>query len=145
MIGWSLITTWLQTKTNSRTLQGAIQLRRKQIAVATIAVCIVIARTASASCFAPMAGNGPMVPARELPGPSPFYAHSFFDPMTGYPTIVYSNVFFALPPIMQAFTRIHECGHLVLVTSDEIAANCYALEHMRKNGLSSQEENYIAW
>jgi hypothetical protein len=86
--------------------------------------------------------NGQVVMARERTGPSPFWAHAALDP-DGWPAITYSQTFFALPPLMQEFTRIHECMHLALPTSNEVHANCEALKVMRSRGLSLQQEQFI--
>lgn len=86
--------------------------------------------------------NGQVVMARERIGPSAFWAHAALDP-DGWPAITYSHTFFALPPLMQEFTRVHECMHLALPTSNEVHANCEALKLMRARGLSAQQEHYI--
>ena len=87
--------------------------------------------------------NGQLVPVRERPGPSMFWAHSSWD-MDGWPAITYGPPFFRLPPIMQEFTKFHECAHLAEQTTDEFQANCSALRAMRSRGLSQQQENFIA-
>jgi len=45
------------------------------------------------------------------------------------PIITYSSLYFQLSPKMQLFLSLHECGHLVLRTTNEFRANCYAIAH----------------
>jgi hypothetical protein len=71
--------------------------------------------------------TGQEVFVRQRVGPSFFWAHSGWDP-DGWPAITYGPTYFQLPSLMQIFTSYHECGHLVLKTTNEFAANCYALE-----------------
>ena len=94
------------------------------------------------SCTARHA-NGALVPVRERAGPSMFWAHVSMDP-DGWPAITYGPTFFQLHPIMQRLTVLHECAHLVERTSNEFLANCKALDIMRQQGLSSEEEKFIA-
>ena len=59
-------------------------------------------------------------------GASGFTAFASYD-SDGWPAITYAPAFFSLPPIVQTFLSLHECGHLVLHTTDEFVANCYAV------------------
>jgi hypothetical protein len=77
-------------------------------------------------CTAMHGFTGQPVPVLQMPGWSPFWAHAQWM-MDGTPTITYGSAYFNLPSYMQVFTSIHECGHLVLRTTDEIEANCYAV------------------
>ena len=72
-----------------------------------------------------------------------FWAHSSYD-MDGWPSITYGPMFFQLPKIMQHLTVLHECAHLVEQTTNEFVANCEALSIMRQEGLSIEQEEYIA-
>lgn len=108
----------------------------------TLLVALLADSAVAQSCVARHA-NGSMVPVRERPGPSMFWAHAGWDP-DGWPAITYGPAFFQLPPIMQRFTVLHECAHLVERTSNEFVANCRALMIMRQQGLTLEDENYIA-
>lgn len=100
--------------------------------------------SASAQACQAMHGiSGAVVPVQQMPGPSAFWAHAAWMP-NGWPTITYGPTYYSLPPIMQRFTYFHECAHLVLRTSNEFVANCRALQLMQAQGLTSQEENFIA-
>ena len=92
------------------------------------------------ACQAPHAGNGGLVPARQILGPSPHFAHSFWAP-DGWPSIVYGQGYFQIPPLMQIFTSAHECGHLVNASANEPAANCFALQTL---GLTPSQKLFIA-
>ncbi len=95
-----------------------------------------------AACMAPHAMTKQIVQAYEAPGPSQFWAHAAWN-QAGWPTITYGPLFFQLPPLMQEFTKIHECMHLSIPTGNEFLANCKALLHMRQAGLTIDQENYI--
>jgi hypothetical protein len=97
--------------------------------------------TAQASCTARHL-NGQIVPVREVQGPSMFWAHAAWAP-DGWPTITYGPTYYQLPPIMRRFTTLHECAHLVERTTNEFGANCKALQVMRSQGLSPEEEAFI--
>lgn len=70
------------------------------------------------------------------------YAAFFTDPVLGTPVIVYGPRFRAMPPLLQAFIRRHECQHAKGI-QDEIAANCLALAQMRAQGLSPEQESFL--
>lgn len=112
-----------------------------QFAVMSVIV-LLVDQAAAQSCVARHA-NGSMVPVRERAGPSMFWAHASMDP-DGWPAITYGPPYFQLPPIMQRLTVLHECAHLVERTSNEFFANCKALSIMRQQGLSAEDEQYIA-
>jgi hypothetical protein len=89
--------------------------------------------------------NGIVTDVRETPGATPLNAWAMaVPPERGGPYIVLGPTFFQLPSLMQHFTRLHECAHLTLPTYDEIAANCEALRISRMQGLSVQDEEFIA-
>jgi hypothetical protein len=69
--------------------------------------------------------NGMQVPAYQITGQPPAWAMTFWP--NGIPTIVYGPMYFQLPPLIQRFTSLHECGHASTRNPDEYAANCYAL------------------
>jgi hypothetical protein len=87
--------------------------------------------------------RGAMVAARERAGATIAWAHASYDP-DGWPAITYGPVFYEMPRLMQEFTKLHECMHLNLHTTDEIKANCQALLSMRRRGLSEADEELIA-
>ncbi len=58
--------------------------------------------------------------------PAGFTAYATYD-ADGWPSITYAPAFFVLPPTVQTFLSLHECGHLVLHTTNEFLANCYAI------------------
>jgi hypothetical protein len=95
------------------------------------------------ACTAMHAGNRQLVPVRERPGPSMFWAHASWDP-DGWPAITYGPTYFQLPPIMQRLTQLHECAHLVEQSNNEFLANCRAIQVMRNQGLTPNDEAYIA-
>jgi hypothetical protein len=70
--------------------------------------------------------NGNSMPAMQMVGPSNFWAQTSWP--GGIPTITYSQPYFQLPPLMQKFTSLHECGHASTQNLNEFAANCYALQ-----------------
>lgn len=85
--------------------------------------------SAAAECVAPNQA-GQRVTAREMRDPDlrDFWASSTYD-ASGHPLITYGTQFSRLPPVMQRFSRLHECGHLVnRLSPDEFEANCYALK-----------------
>lgn len=79
-------------------------------------------------CLAAAGPGGKAVRARERLGESGYMAYASFDP-DGWPVITYARAYFALPPVLQTFLSLHECGHLVLKTTNEFRANCYALSN----------------
>lgn len=84
---------------------------------------------AAAECVAPNQ-SGHMVVAREMRAPDlrDFWASSTYD-ANGHPIITYGVQFSRLPAVVQRFSRLHECGHLVnRLSPDEYEANCYALK-----------------
>ena len=84
---------------------------------------------AVAECVAPNM-SGQKVIAREARDPElrDFWASSSYD-QNGHPIISYGALFSKLPPVVQRFSRLHECGHLVnKLSPDEFEANCYALK-----------------
>ena len=100
---------------------------------------------AAAQCMAPHPVTGQIVRVREINLPRTVgiaWALSNVD-TTGYPVITYFAQFFALPPLMQKFSRLHECAHHH-VGPDEIQANCAALIEMRNQGLTPSQEDFIA-
>jgi hypothetical protein len=62
----------------------------------------------------------------------------------GYPVIYYGHGYRQLSPLLKRFVAMHECAHLVEFTSDEFLANCSALQAMRLQGLSKEDEEKIA-
>jgi hypothetical protein len=78
------------------------------------------------ACVAPLATTGQPVRVRDHVGPSGFTAYASYDP-DGWPAITYAPSYFTLPPTVQTFLSLHECGHLVLHTTNEFLANCYAV------------------
>lgn len=110
--------------------------------VVMLIIVLPVDHAAAQSCMARHA-NGALVPVRERAGPSMFWAHAAWDP-DGWPAITYGPPFFQLPPIMQRLTVLHECAHLVERTSNEFLANCKALSILREQGLSEEDEQYIA-
>ena len=84
------------------------------------------------TCVATLLETGQPVRVRDRIGPSAFTAFASYDP-DGWPAITYAPAFFALPPTVQTFLSLHECGHLVLHTTNEFVANCYAIAHGRWN------------
>lgn len=87
------------------------------------------------TCMAPHGMTGGMVEVFQQIGPSMYWAHANYAP-NGMPFITYGPIYFSLPDYMQVFTSVHECGHLSQMTTDEFAANCYAIEQL---GLSDFE------
>lgn len=80
-------------------------------------------------CMVPPGRPGtPVIQALQRIGPTPFAAEASWG--GGYlPTITYSLTYFRLEPTIQLFLSLHECGHLVLRTTNEFQANCYAVTH----------------
>lgn len=78
--------------------------------------------------------------AVHVTGPSPNWAHANWLP-DGTPMINYGPTYFSLPPAMQIFTSLHECGHIALPTLNEFQANCYAL---RRFAPSPEIFNFLA-
>lgn len=54
----------------------------------------------------------------------------------GIPMTTYGPMYFKLPPLIQRFTSLHECGHASTGDPNEFHANCFALQH----GGFSQEQ-----
>lgn len=81
------------------------------------------------ACIIPSHETGQStIRALQLVGPTPFAAQAIWGP--GYPpTIIYSSVYFRLSSTLQLFLSLHECGHLVLRTTNEFEADCYAIAH----------------
>ncbi len=81
------------------------------------------------ACIVPPSQPGePAGLALQRVGPSAFAAQATWG--AGQPpTITYAPAYFRLPPMMQVFLSLHECGHLVLHTTNEFRANCYAVGH----------------
>jgi hypothetical protein len=114
---------------------------------ATLLLCFLssLPAMAAAACMAPHPLTGQIVKVHEISLPGTVgvaWALSNVD-ATGYPTITYFRQFFALPPLMQEFTRVHECAHHH-VGPDEVQANCTALVEMREHGLTAAQEEFIA-
>ncbi len=81
------------------------------------------------TCMIPSSQPGmPPIQALQRIGPSAFAAQANWG-VGEVPTITYSSIYFRLEPTIQLFLSLHECGHLVLRTSDEFQANCYAIMH----------------
>ncbi len=79
------------------------------------------------TCVAALSTTGEQVRVRDHVGhPTGFTAYATYD-LDGWPSITYAPAFFTLPPTIQTFLSLHECGHLVLHTTDEFVANCYAV------------------
>ena len=75
----------------------------------------------------------PAIQALQRVGPTAFAAEASWG--VGYlPTITYSLTYFRLEPRIQLFLSLHECGHLVLRTTNEFLANCYAVTHAAWTG-----------
>jgi hypothetical protein len=73
--------------------------------------------------------TGQLVPVRAFAGPGALAGFSYWD-ADGTPTTIYGPAYFAEPPLFQVFSSAHECGHLVLQTSDEFQANCFAIRNL---------------
>lgn len=80
-------------------------------------------------CIANNRFTGQPASAVQVVGQSLHWAHADWLP-NGVPIITYGPTYFTLPPVMQIFTSIHECGHITLQTSDEFQANCFALRRI---------------
>jgi len=101
--------------------------------------------TSSTTCYAPHLATGIFVPVVELRGPTFGNAFAIANyNANGYPVITYGPRFFEEPKLIQKFIELHECAHLSQLTSDEILANCFALQGMRNLGLTNEQENQIA-
>lgn len=94
----------------------------------------------SVPCSARNAFTGQVVAVRQRLGPSAHWAHASWD-QDGWPAVTYGPGYFALSPTMQRMTSAHECGHLVEMTQNEFAANCFALRNMP---FSAEERLHIA-
>jgi hypothetical protein len=81
------------------------------------------------TCMVPSRRSGkPAIQVLQRVGPTAFAAEASWG--VGYlPTITYSLSYFRLEPKIQLFLSLHECGHLVLRTTNEFQANCYAVTH----------------
>lgn len=119
-----------------------MQQRTLKILLSILALFLGLNATVGA-CVAVHAGNGQLVAVRERPGQSMFWAHASWDP-DGWPAITYGPPYFQLPPIMQRLTKLHECAHLVEQSSNEFLANCRAVQIMRSQGLTANDEGFIA-
>ena len=111
--------------------------------LSTISIVFLSIFSPAEGCVARHAATGQLVQVREISGPSMFWAHAAWD-MYGQPTITYGPIYYQLPPIMKRFTSLHECAHLALPTVNEFEANCAALRTMKMQGLTFEEESYIA-
>jgi hypothetical protein len=89
-------------------------------------------------CYGIDLRTGLRAPVRHVRGESGGYWAYARPDEYGYPTIYYSSTYFRLDRTMQLFTAHHECGHHELATSDEVAANCYALAAMRPTNAQFQ-------
>ena len=79
------------------------------------------------ACTAATARNERAVSVQQhVGGESGFAAFPIYD-ADGWPAVTYTGAYLRLPPPVQRFLSLHECGHLVLKTANEAAANCYAL------------------
>lgn len=101
------------------------------------------ATNAYAQSMAPHQLTGQIVPVQEMPCPTGIYEAWAHYAANVYPVITYGSQFLADPPLLQQFIRLHECAHLALPTSNEIAANCFALVNLRRQGLPSPAEAFI--
>lgn len=81
------------------------------------------------TCVARNWHTGQFNQVRQRSGPSNFWAHADWD-ADGTPAITYGPAYYNLSRLMKSFTSVHECGHLVLATRNEFAANCFALKHL---------------
>jgi hypothetical protein len=84
-----------------------------------------------ASCMTPWG------PAIQMNGNGPAWALTRVPPMVPQPVIIYTPLFYQLPPYMQVFTSDHECGHANGAT-DEFTANCFALNLLFQKGGNAQ-------
>lgn len=81
------------------------------------------------ACMVPPGRPGnPAIQALQRVGPTAFAAEASWG-VDYLPTITYSLAYFRLEPKIQLFLSLHECGHLVLRTTNEFQANCYAVTH----------------
>lgn len=97
------------------------------------------------SCVATIPSTGQPVRVRAHVGASSFTAYASYD-ADGWPAITYAPRYFALPPTVQTFLSMHECGHLVLHTSNEFVANCYAMaqRHWRQDEIALIAASHLA-
>jgi hypothetical protein len=94
---------------------------------------------AAAECMARHQVTGELVRAKEVNVPRLNYWATATFP-GGHPTITYGPEFFRLAPIVQEFSKLHECAHLSIPSSDETRVNCVALTAMREKGLTEKDE-----
>lgn len=81
-------------------------------------------------CYGLHRRTGQRVPVRHIVGNAGGYRAYATADNSGYPIIIYSDLYFGVSNTSQRFTAFHECGHHEWATSNEIAANCYALNAM---------------
>jgi hypothetical protein len=81
----------------------------------------------SLPCTTGRALDGSPVITRQVVGFSQAWAQTSWQ--GGFPIITYGEMYFRLPPLIQRFTSIHECGHASTGNPNEFAANCFALKH----------------
>lgn len=113
----------------------------KRIAIALVAG-LGACTPAAAECMARHKVTGELVRAKEVDAPKLNYWATATFP-NGYPTITYGPEFYRLAPIVQEFSKLHECAHLSIPSSDETRVNCLALTTMREKGLSEKDEAAI--
>lgn len=92
-------------------------------------------------CTARHIGSGMLVQVRQRATTQQGWAWAIsnWDP-DGWPVITYYSGYLNLPPLMQLFSTAHECGHLVMGSTDEIAANCFAVANL---GLTRQQLQFV--
>jgi hypothetical protein len=69
--------------------------------------------------------SGMPVQVTQNTGPVPAWAMTSWP--GGLPMTTYGPMYFRLPPLIQRFTSLHECGHASTLNPNEYAANCFAL------------------
>jgi len=67
----------------------------------------------------------------QITGNDPAWAISNWNRVSGIPYTEYTQMYFALPPLMQKLTTYHECAHHSIPTGDEFLATCWALHQLR--------------
>ena len=96
------------------------------------------------TCYARhLAAPQPVVPVYGDDPTISFYAYATWR-SDGWPIIMLGPKYYAAPRAMREFVLIHECAHVALPTSDEIVANCTALQYARSFGMSAADETTIA-
>jgi hypothetical protein len=106
-----------------------------------LVAALAAAGEAAAECTA-WHRKGALVAARERPEPAAHLARAGYD-SDGWPAIAYGDAFYAMPFMMQQFTRLQKCLQLSRHIG-EVKANCYALITMRERGLSAADEEALA-